>query len=50
MINIFKESFVNILPSLSKTINELEKKVMSLVNAINKAINAPISRAKLCQD
>lgn len=36
------------MPFLLKTIDELEKKVISLINTIKKAIDASISRAKLC--
>lgn len=48
MINILKVGLANILLFLSKTTNELEKKIISLVNVIDKAIDASISKAKFC--
>lgn len=48
MIKSLKDGLANILPFPSNTINELDKKVISLISAINKAINAFTPKTKLC--
>lgn len=48
MIKTLKNSLANVLLALSKTSNKLDKKVISLVNAIDKAINTSILRTKFC--
>lgn len=48
MIKIIKNGLANVLLALSKKTNELDKKIISLINTINKVINASTSRTKLC--
>lgn len=48
MIKTLKNSLANVLLALSKTNNKLDRKVISLVNTIDKAINTFISRIEFC--
>ena len=48
MIKTLQAVLANISLSLSKTPGELDKKVIFLVNAIDKAIDASTPRARLC--
>lgn len=48
IINILIEGLANKLLSSSKTINELDKKAISLMNVIDKVIDTSTFRVKLC--
>lgn len=48
MIKTLRDALANISLSSSKTLDELDKKVISLVNAIAKAIDVFTPRARLC--
>lgn len=48
MIKTLKNNLANILPILLNIIDKLNKKVIFLVKAINKAIDTFTLRAKLC--
>lgn len=47
MLKTLKDGLANILLASSKTTNELDKKVIFLVNAIHKTIDVSTSRARL---
>ncbi len=48
MIKTLKDRLANILLASSKTIDKLDKKVIFLVNTIDKAINISTPKARLC--
>lgn len=48
IIKILKDSLVNILSFPSNTINKLDKKLIFLISAIDKAINASAPKKRLC--
>ena len=48
MFKTHKDGLANISLTTLKTTNELEEKVISLVNAINKAIDVSTPRARFC--
>ena len=48
MIKTLQDGLANILLFLSKRPNKLDEKVIFLVNAIDKAIDASTPRARLC--
>lgn len=47
ILKTLKDGLANILLTSSKTTDELDKKIISLVNAINKAIDVSTPRVRL---